>query len=172
LKKMTLKQSAEYFIEAFSLPLSVEQIIDRLNEMAEEKYQNDVELKPYVFAYLKKLQAEQVRMGIATAADLRTTKKVLARLGILDCFEFILTCTEMGCSKEEPGIFYRAAEIFGARPGETVVFEDALHSIKTAKEAGFIVVGVGDESSKNEKEEIKRLCHLYIDSFEEMEVQK
>lgn len=169
LTPMSIKQSAEYLRETFSLPLSVTQIMDLINKKAEEKYRNEVALKPYVPEYLKKLQSQDIRMGIATANDDCTTREILNRLGILDYFEFIITCTDVDCSKENPKIYYAAAEKFGCDHEEVVVFEDALHCIKTAKQAGFYVVGVGDPSAERDKKEIQKLCDCYIDSFAEME---
>jgi beta-phosphoglucomutase-like phosphatase (HAD superfamily) len=48
------------------------------------------------------------------------------------------------------------------------VFEDALHCIKTAKEAGFEVIGVYDESSKMDQKELIKLCDRFIISFDEL----
>ena len=51
---------------------------------------------------------------------------------------------------------------------DTVVFEDALHAIQTAKAAGFRVCGVYDPFAEAEQAEIRRICDYYIRSFEEM----
>ncbi len=62
-----------------------------------------------------------------------------------------------------------ALERLGTGLGETVVFEDALHAARTAKEAGFPVVGVFDPSSASDREELTRLADRYLNSFEEWE---
>ena len=51
---------------------------------------------------------------------------------------------------------------------DTVVFEDSLHAIRTAKAAGFRVAGVYDASSEAQQEEIRSLADYYIRSFDEM----
>ena len=51
---------------------------------------------------------------------------------------------------------------------DTVVFEDALHAIQTAKAAGFRVCGVYDPFAEAEQAEIRRISDYYIRSFEEM----
>lgn len=53
---------------------------------------------------------------------------------------------------------------------ETVIFEDAFHAIKTAKEAGFMVVGVYDASAAVDTNAIKKLADYYINYFDEWEV--
>jgi len=168
LTPMSIKQSAEFLKENFPLPLSVTQIVDEINKLAEENYRVKIKLKPYVREYLEKLKLRKVKMGIATANDVSTTRAVLSRLGVLDYFAFILTCADVDCSKESPRIYQLAAERFGCDPAEVVVFEDALHCIRSAKDAGFFVVGVKDKSAERYQDEIKSLCDLYIESFAEM----
>ena len=51
---------------------------------------------------------------------------------------------------------------------DTVVFEDALHAIRTAKAAGFRICAVYDPSAEDEQEEIRALADTYIRSFHEM----
>ena len=49
-----------------------------------------------------------------------------------------------------------------------VVFEDALHAIRTAKAAGFRVAGVYEATAEQDQPEIQRLCDYYIRSYEEL----
>lgn len=57
---------------------------------------------------------------------------------------------------------------FGAQRGSTVVFEDAIHAIETAKKDGFTVAAVFDESEKCQ-DEVRALADCYITSFEQLE---
>lgn len=50
----------------------------------------------------------------------------------------------------------------GSKPEETVVFEDGLYSIKTADSLGLITVGVFDEVSLADQNEIKKIVDFYI----------
>ncbi len=54
----------------------------------------------------------------------------------------------------------------GTLPKDTWVFEDALYAIKTAKSAGFRTVGVYDASSKDDWDEIKRVCDMYFEKLD------
>ena len=51
---------------------------------------------------------------------------------------------------------------------DTVVFEDALYAIRTAKAAGFRVAGVYDITQEADQLEIQRLSDYYIRSYEEL----
>ena len=165
LKAMSLQQAANYLKQQFQLSLSGAEIIDGIKAVVEKQYAEHVSLKPYVLNYLKKLQDRRVRMGVVTASEYEHAEAALQRLGILDCFEFIMTCSQAGVGKDNPAIFLKAAEKWGANPQEVAVFEDALHAVETAKAAGFFTIGVYDESAKDDIENIKRTADLYINDF-------
>ena len=107
-------------------------------------------------------------MCIATSTDKNIAGEILARLGIRDYFSHIVTCEEAGSGKEDPDVFIRAQQVLGTPKEETVVFEDGVLAVRGAKEAGFYVIAVADESEKENKEEIKKLADRYIESFEEL----
>ena len=95
-------------------------------------------------------------------------ESALRRCGIENLFDAIFTCSEVGHGKDEPVIFRRAMEHFGAQRGSTVVFEDAIHAVETAKKDGFTVAAVFDESEKRQ-DEVRALADCYITSFEQLE---
>ena len=75
----------------------------------------------------------------------------------------------MGAGKAaSPEIFLRAMRRLQGDLLHTVVFEDALHAIRTAKAAGFRVCAVYDPSAEADQEEIRRLADVYIRSFREL----
>lgn len=168
LKPMSLLEAAEYFIAEFSLCKTADQIMDEINKLIEDKYRFEIPLKEGVLAFLHK--HKHIRMCIATATDRHLAEAALTRLGILQHFEFIITSTEVGSSKQKPDIFIKAVERLGVAINEAVVFEDALHAIKTVKSAGFYVVGVAEESFEKDKDEIIKGCGLYLKNLSEFEV--
>ena len=58
-------------------------------------------------------------------------------------------------------MYIRAAEFLGTDISYTLVVEDILCAMKTAKKAGFIVAGVYDKASGDQQNEIKALCDYY-----------
>ena len=161
LKAMSLKQAAQYLNNRFQLSLSTSEIMEGIKGVVEKQYVNEVQLKPFVREYLKHLKACHKQMCIVTASEYSHVEAALKRLGVWNCFEFVLTCSEVGCGKDNPIIFQLAAQEWGVTPQEVVVFEDALHAIETAKAAGFYTVGVYDESAKNDMEEIKKIADVF-----------
>ncbi len=168
LKTMSLAQSAEYLKEAYSLSMSVEEIMDGVNKTVEDFYFHRAMPKDNVVNVLTHLKAKGVKMCIATATDRYQIEAALGRCNMLHYFDAIFTCTEVGHGKDEPYIFELAREYLGTDKSETAVFEDAYHAAKTAKNAGFFVIGIYDCYEKR-TEEIRKLADVYINSFSEPE---
>ncbi|NLJ57991.1 MAG: HAD-IA family hydrolase [Tissierellia bacterium] len=168
LASMSMAESAEYFKQAFNFNISSKVIIAEVNELITYKYRNDFVLKPFVKEYLQKLKDENVKMSIATATSLKLAKMALERNDIIDYFQFVLSCDEIGVGKNKPDIFFMAANKLGGNPESIAVYEDADFALITAKEAGFFTIGVYDESFKDKREDIESISNIYIESFKEL----
>ncbi len=151
---MTLSEGCRYIKEIYSIPESVEELEEGVMSEISGFYYNDAQFKPGAYELLTSLHWDGIPFSAATAGIRTTHEAALSRLGVLDMFSELLICTELGTSKREPAIYLRAAKFLGARPEETCVFEDALYAVKTAKSAGFHVIGVADEASAHERGEI------------------
>ncbi|WP_313343298.1 HAD family phosphatase [Sedimentibacter sp.] len=168
IKPMTLRESAEYFQTAFKINLSVDEILNEMSIIMEAKYKNELELKPYVKEYLIKLKNNNVKMCIASATPLNMIEAALKRLDIIDFFEFISSCDEVGVGKNQPDIFYYAAKKLKAEPSEIAVYEDADFALITAKEANFYTIGVYDKFFHDKRKNIELISDIYIKSFKEL----
>jgi len=166
LRPLSLHQSACYLQKEYDLTLSVQQIMDGINKTIEHFYINEVLPKSGVIDFLQQMKKAGIRMCIATASDRFHIQSALCRCGINEFFEEIFTCDEVGCGKDQPVVFQKAMEFFGADRSNTLVFEDALHAIKTAKDDGFAVVGIFD-NSETRQNEIRQLADCYIADFKD-----
>ena len=164
-KTFTLEQAAEYYRSHYGIVLSIEEIIEEINNMVAEIYRTKVTLKPGVSNFLKRLKRSGVKMCIATVTDRPIAEDVLKRLNVRDYFSEIFTCAEVGCNKETPDIYRAAIKHLETDKSETVVFEDVLHALKTAKNDGFRVAAVYDEHEPMQ-EEVKEISDYYIRDFD------
>ena len=57
----------------------------------------------------------------------------------------------------------------GSAPERTLVFEDALHAARTAKEAGFLVAGVYDPSAEGDQEALREVCDWYLPRLDDLD---
>ena len=103
-------------------------------------------------------------MCVATVTDRYLVEETLERLGVLHYFSEIFTCAEVGFGKDKPIIYRKALEHLGTKKDETIVFEDALFALRTAKADGFYTVGVYDRHEKRQ-DELKSLADYYILDF-------
>jgi HAD superfamily hydrolase (TIGR01509 family) len=167
-RALSLYQSACYFKEEYDLPLTVEEIMTGINQTIEGFYIHEVLPKPGVVPFLEQMKKAEIPMCIATASDRYQIEAALRRCGMEHDFEAIFTCSEVGHGKDAPDIFRKAMEYFDADRSTTVVFEDAIHAIQTAKADGFTVIAVFDNSEKRQTE-IRDLSDYYIADFEHTE---
>ena len=167
-RALSLYQSACYFIKEYDLPLSEEQIMSGINKTIEHFYINEVMPKPHVTEFLDEMKQKGIPMCIATASDRYQIEAALSRCGMSHYFEAIFTCSEVGYGKDEPVIFRKAMEYFNSDRSSSIIFEDALHAIKTAKNDGFTVVSVFDNSEKRQ-DEVRAISDCYIRDFEHTE---
>ena len=167
-RALSLYQSACYFKQEYDLSLSVEEIMRGINQTIEHFYIHEVLPKPGVADFLKRMHKDGISMCIATASDRYQIEAALRRCGMEHYFDAIFTCSEVGHGKDEPVIYQKAMEYFGADRSSAVVFEDAIHAIQTAKTDGFAVVAVFDNSEKRQAE-IRDLADCYIADFEHIE---
>ncbi len=161
---MSLDQAARYFQREYGVTRSVEEMVADVNAMLERYYRLEAPLRPGVAEALDRFGRAGVRMCVATATDRPLAEAALARCGVLSRFEAVFTCGEVGHGKDRPEIFQAALAALGTAREETVVCEDALHAIRTAKEAGFPVVAVY-ESHQSSGEEIRALADLYLEDW-------
>lgn len=165
---LSMRQTADYFIERYGIPGTQQSVMDEINAMAADDYLHRVPAKPYVPEYLAHLKANGVNLCLATATDRPLVEGALKRLDLLSFFDRIFTCTEFGVGKDRPDIFYAAMEFLGGVQENSMVFEDALHAIETAGAAGFRITAVYDETMEKKWPQICALTERQIHSYREL----
>lgn len=168
LNRITLKGAAELLIEQYHLEKDADALIQELCDIVADKYHHVVGLKEDVVEFLKYLKQQNTRMCIATACNIDLAKAALNRLNIMDYFEFILTCDELGTTKHSPLIYQIAAERLGGSAENATVYEDSLHTVITAKNAGFEVIAIHDDWEVGNHELIAQHSDRFIRAYREL----
>ena len=101
-KKMTIQQSAQYFIDRFQLPCEPEEFIALVQSMAADAYRNTLQLKSGVFPLLDWLDARNVPYCVATATYPDLAEAALKRLQVWERIAFLITEQEVGVGKSQP----------------------------------------------------------------------
>lgn len=163
-----LWEGTAYCKEVCGLPGTVEELVKQVWGQIESFYRHEVKPKPGVVEFLSLLKMEGVWMYVATATDRPLAEAALRCAGIEGYFRGMITSQEAGQSKREgPEIYERALRRLRSNKKDTVIFEDAIHAVRTAKAAGFRVAAVYDPSEPAQ-EEMRALSDYYIESFSEM----
>ena len=161
LLSMGMVEGAEYLIRTYDLPLTLRDYEPAMRQVIRDLYQK-VELKPGVREMLARLKAEGARMCICSNTWADQCEEVLTRLGVADYFEFF--CTAQGAkSKAHPAVFHEVLDrLGGSGPADAVVCEDAVYASRTAKQCGFYLIDIEDETSAADQPELQRLADQYI----------
>ncbi len=173
LNRLSMEQCAEHY-RKLGVQGSREQIVAELADWAFRGYRDRVREKPGAAEFVRLLHENGVAVAVATASHADGVKAALERCGILPCVDLILSCAQVGKSKEHPDIFLQCAAAFRASPGESAVFEDSAYALRTAKAAGFPVVAVedgismdGDGEGENPRE-IRAVSNRCIRDYNEL----
>ncbi len=164
---MSMEEGASYLKGHYPLALSQKEIVWGLQKMLEDYYLYEVEEKKGASALLSFLKEKQIPMVAATSSPRLHVEGALQRLKLLSYFERIYTTEELATSKHSPEIYLKAAEFLKRNPKETLVFEDSLYALKTAKEAGFPVIGVFDAQGEPDQKGLRSQADLYVEDLGE-----
>lgn len=167
LYEMNLTESAVYLKNRYQLRQSPDEIVSGVVDTVRRFYEEEVQLKPGVSAFLEGFRNQGIPMTVATSSQREYLEKAFDRLGIASYFSGIYTCYDYNTSKTKPLIFQKASESFHADESEICVMEDAIHAVRTAKSAGYLTVGVYDEASAEFQQEIIRICDVYLPAFDD-----
>lgn len=159
--------TAIYTIDRFNLSDTPEKLIQEWVEMAIDKYPL-VNTKPGAEEYINYLCANGIKIAVATATEPEIADAGIKFRSFARDISCIVTTSQVKKGKTHPDIYFECLSRLGLPKEECIVFEDVLAAAKTAKDAGFRVVGMYDKHSESAKEQIKALCDKYIYDFREM----
>lgn len=97
-------------------------------------------LVPGILEFLQR--AAPAPMGVASNAERANVDFVLERAGIRRYFRAVVDGSQVSRPKPHPEIYLRAAELLGASPRNSVIFEDSPAGVQAARASGARVVAV------------------------------
>ena len=166
---MSMEQGADWLKNRFTLAYSEEKIVMDLKSRIRKYYFEEVPAKSGARELLQCLAEQKIPAAVATSSPREHICRALERNGLLSFFDKIYTTSEIGESKHSPLIYQLAAESLGTKPEETLVFEDSLYALKTAKKAGFRAIGVYDADGETDQEGVRQTGELYLKRLSEFE---
>lgn len=164
---MSMEQGAAYIKAQYHLHQAPEEILNGIQDMLRDFYFYEVKAKEGAKELLTFLQEQGIVMTAATSSPREHVTRALKRNGLLPFLERIDTTGEVGESKHSPLIYRMAAEFLGTAPEETLVFEDSLYALRTAKKAGFRVIGVYDAEGETNQAGMEENGEVYLKNLRE-----
>lgn len=158
IKGTTLVQIFDRFFVGMT---EIQEIIRRdLYQFEKEMTYNYI---PGVLDFITDLRKHGVKMAVVTSSDEAKMEHVYrAHTELKDLFDCILTSEMFAKSKPDPECFLLGAEVLGATPDDSFVFEDSFHGLKAGNRAGMTVIGL---ATTNLRERIRDKATLVIDDF-------
>ena len=92
---MSFSETAAYFKERFSLPMTLEEIKECWSQMAMDKYRTQVPLKPGALEFLRYCKDQGIATGIATSNGRPIVDAVIEALQIGEYFQEVATACEV-----------------------------------------------------------------------------
>ena len=164
---MNIREAADFMVKHYGVSKTPNEILQETEDILKKAYNEEIQPKPGVLEFLQRMKVQGVKMCIATATERNLIEPALKRLDMEDYFVGILTCFEVGKSKEYPDIYNQALSLLDIPKDKVVIFEDAAYCIKTAKAEGFKVCGVYDDSEEDTEYVINN-TDIFIKSFCEL----
>ena len=143
-RTMLYADALELIRTTLGLPVSREEFFTYGVDGLVGFYKTVATVKPGTVELLSHLKARGVRLCLASATDLQYVRMALTHHGLIDYFESLHSCAELGVGKDRPDVYLKAAGSMGLDPSEVCVFEDSFVAIETARAAGFKTVGLFD----------------------------
>ncbi len=162
---MSFSETAVYFKEHFAIPDDLDTIKADWNQMAWDKYMNEVPLKPGVDALLNYCKENHIKLGIATSNSRELVENIAAVHNLKNYFSCIMTGCDVKRGKPSPDIYLAVAEQLGVSCDKCLVFEDIVPGIMAGKSAGMKVCAVEDAYSVQDRARKKALADYYIEDY-------
>lgn len=158
------KGTAEYY-KTLGVSLSVEEMMQKMNEYAQKEYAENIQAKAHVIEVLRTLKQQGNSLNVLTASPHSMLDCCLKRLGIFTLFDNVWSCDDFQTTKANPEIYKQAADRLGALVQDVIFLDDNFNALQTAKTAGMRVYGVYDASSAEYTQEIMKISEKYILDF-------
>ena len=162
---MSFRETACYIKDRFDLPISIEEIMNIWNEMAFQKYSEEIFFKEGAFEFVKMLKEKGICTAICTSNSRELVNAVAEHLGFMPYFDTIITSCEVGAGKPAPDIYLEAAKRVGVEPEHCLVFEDIVTGLTAGKRAGMKLCAVEDVYSADQREAKKAMADYYIKNY-------
>ena len=136
----------EILTERKQLPNSLYENIWKDKQVITFDLFNEIQKDQDLIEYFKLIKGSGINIAVASNSIRKTIDICLERLGIIEYVDLILSNEDVKNPKPHPEIYWKTMSSFGVLPEQTVIFEDSIVGILSAKQSGASLIEVLDRA--------------------------
>lgn len=116
-----------------------QKVLTEMHNAKKSFYQNYLDkaiLNTQLLDIINSLKNSGYKTAVVTTASKQNCFQILNKFALTDTFDLILTREDFTNTKPNPEGFLKAMEYFGAKPHETIIFEDSDVGLQAAELSG------------------------------------
>ena len=139
-------RTREIFLENYGADFPFDPYRTEVTELFNTHYKGvPLPTKPGVRELLSYLQAQDIKVGLASSTAQHLVRDEIGTAGLLPYFQTLVCGDMVEHSKPAPDIFLKACEILNADPTKSIAIEDSFNGIRSAHCAGMTPIMVPDQ---------------------------
>lgn len=153
------KYKLQLLSEKKKLPVSVHLQVYNDKQKETIKHLTSISVDNQLIELFQKLKTQGYLIACCSNSIRSTVITVLAKLGIIEYFNIILSSEDVKNTKPHPEIYWKAMSMLSVTPAETLIVEDSPVGIRGALASGGDVCRVKDREDLT-LEKIKKKIHI------------
>ena len=105
-------------------------------------YFDSVSLNTPLWAWCQMMRSMGTKVWIVSTGHIDNISNVMQHLNIANSIDGIISGDDVERPKPYPDCFLKAMSIVGATPAETIIFEDSIYGLQSAKDSGATFVKI------------------------------
>lgn len=108
-------------------------------------------LLPGILELLESIKKDGKKAGVVSSSPKEWVEPHLERLGIAECFEFVVTRSDLGPdqkSKPAPDLYLLGIKAASTPPEQVLVLEDSARGVEAAKAAGASCIAIPNDITR------------------------
>lgn len=169
----TIPEACLILHDEFGATSTPQELEAKLDELVANAYRNTIKAWPGAIEFVRAVEAAGIPCVIASSTPSRLSKVALETQGIRSAFKAVLSAGEVRDhrDKDYPDVYLEALDILDVPQEKVWVFEDAPFAVRTARKAGFHVVGIHNDHDGRDPEFIRSWVDLYSEGYADVSLQ-
>ena len=169
LSRLGFEAGAQFIKDTYGLADTIEDICGEWNRLGRELYRTDVKLYDGAVAYIERLHAAGIPVGLATTNAPEVVDVLQTRYPLDQLFPLrVHGCEVAHPTKDYPDIYAECARRLDVLPNRCVLFEDLPAGLVCAKQLGMTCIGVQNKNPQQNLAALQTAADYIVTDWAEM----